>query len=287
MSEVKFIKGDDKVLNEVFYEIDTGGGGDCLFRSLSYVLYDTPTNHFKVRQRICKAPIPQELEPFYIKEEREKMCNLKEWGTHLEVMIAAKVYKRPIIVYKKGHNKGIGKLCESYHLIDDIKNKKIFKGVRKYLSGDYKKSTNRIYCIYLPDNNSNIDPIILYNIGNIHYRVLKSKKSIHFDSKVKSVRKTVKKSDRKSKRKTVRKSKRKTVRKSKRKSVRKTKRKSLKKSKRKSLKKSKRKSVRKTKRKSVRKTKRKTLKNKKIVRKSVRNSVRKTVRKSKRKSSKK
>jgi hypothetical protein len=175
----------DSLINSVFDEIDTGGGGDCLFKSLSYSLYDTPKNHAKVRQAICKAPIPKELEPFYIKSERKKMCNLTEWGTHLEIIIAAKLYKRPIIVYKKKHNTGIGSLCEGQKLIQDIKNKKAFKGVRRYLSDkEYKDSEKRIYCIYLPDNNTNAEPIILYNINDIHYRVLKPKKLVHFDSKI-------------------------------------------------------------------------------------------------------
>jgi hypothetical protein len=269
----------DPLINGPFNEIDAGGGGDCLFKSLSYALYGNPKDHFKVRQRICKAPIPEELKPFYIEKERKKMCNLTIWGTHLEVMIAAKIYNRPIIVYKSGHTTGIGSLCEGYAWIDDIKNNIAFKGVRKYLIGDkYKSSAKRIYCIYLPDNDTDKEPLILYNIGQVHYRVLKPKisrrspmnrkksKKVSINSRKTSrkIKKASRKTSRKSK-KVSRKSK-KVSRKSKKTSrkSKKTSRKS-KKASRKTSRKSK-KASRKTSRKSKkasRKTSRKSKKSKK------------------------
>ena len=181
------------------------------------------------------------------------MCNLTEWGTHLEVMIASKIYNRPIIVYKKDHDTGIGSLCEGYSSIDDIKNKKSFKGVRKYLVGeDYKNSAKRIYCIYLPelaplDNNTNADPIILYNIGQTHYRVLKPKKLIHFDSKLNHTKRKTSKS---LKRKTSKSPKRKTSKSPKRKTTKKPKRKTSKSPKRKTSKNPKRKTSKSPKRKN-------------------------------------
>jgi hypothetical protein len=199
----------DPLINNFFSEIDTGGGGDCLFRSLSYSLYKTPDKHFKVRQRICKAPIPQELEPFFIKSEREKMCKKGEWGTHLEVIFASKIYNKPIIVYKKKHDKGIGNLCEGYKSLDSIKNNLAFKGVRKYLFGkEYKDVAKRIYCIYLPNNNTDVEPILLYNLDNIHYKVLKPKKTRKsVKRKSKKTRKSVKRKSKKTRKSVKRKSK--------------------------------------------------------------------------------
>jgi hypothetical protein len=308
MGEIQLINNKysyDPLINDVFYEIDTGGGGDCLFRSLSYSLYGTPKYHFEVRQKVCKAKIPDELKPFYVEEERQQMCREGEWGTNNEVWIAAKLYKRPIIVYLKDHDTGISKLCPGYDKIDK------FKGVRKYLfDKKFSSSSVRIYCIYLPDENrkngvnvvdprqsenSNIEPILLYNLGQTHYRVLKPKdKIVHFGKK-KTVKKSLRKSSRKSKKsKKISRKNKKTVKKSvgksrKSRKTRKT-RKSIRKNRksrktRKSIRKSRktrktRKSIRKT-RKSIRKTRksiRKTRKTRKSVRKT--RKIRKNFRKS-------
>jgi hypothetical protein len=222
------LKLSDSLINNYFYEVDAGGGGDCLFRSLSYLLSGTPDHHDMVRLQICTYNLPEHIP--VVEDERKAMCELGVWGTDLEVMIAAVIANRPIIVYMRNRNTGIDQVaCAGSVHLNRILSGQIFRGVGKYLINPfYVPVAKRIYCIYLPDSNTDIEPLILYNIDQGHYRALKPKydliryamrskrKSIR---KRKSVRKSVRKS--KSKRKSVRKSKSKRKNKSKRKSLRK------------------------------------------------------------------
>ena len=106
-------------------------------------------------------------------EERKKMCNEGEWGTDIEINIAAIIADRPIIVYKRNHNNGISQLCHSYPHINRIVSGEVFSNVRKYLTDPfYNQVAQRIYCVYLPDSDTSAEPLLLYNIDQGHYRAL-------------------------------------------------------------------------------------------------------------------
>ena len=246
----------DKKISEVFEEIETGGGGSCLFYSLAYET--TGKNSLKearkLRQMICKYK-PEDLEPFVALASSEKsMCDDKSYGTTIEIHKAARLLNRPIIVFKEKRKQGIASedVCPGAHLIDMIKNSKMFKGVYKYLFKPYDKVQKNIYCLFLPEHDTDAEPILLYNIGDYHYRLLKPKKISKVSRKSRKSRKVSRKSSRKS-RKSSRKSRksRKSSRKS-RKSSRKSRRSSRKS--RRSSRKSSRKSRRSSK-KSSRKSK--------------------------------
>ena len=226
----------DKKISEVFDEIETGGGGSCLFYSLAYET--TGKNSLKearkLRQMICKYK-PEDLEPFVALASSEKsMCDDKSYGTTIEIQKAARLLNRPIIVFKEKRNNGIAAedVCPGAQFIDIIKNSKMFKGVYKYLFKPYNKVQKNIYCIFLPEDDTDAEPILLYNIGDYHYRLLKPKKPKSLSVRSKTSRKSRK--SRKASRKTSRKSRksRKTSRKTSRKSrkSRKTSRKTSRKS---------------------------------------------------------
>lgn len=221
----------DKLINKYFYEVDAGGGGDCLFRSLSYLLSGVPDHHDIVRLQICTYDLPESIAAFVDEDERKSMCQIGTWGTDLEIMIAAVIANRPIIVYKRDHDKGVSAACAASVHLDKILSGEIFKGVGKYLIDPfYVDVSKRIYCIYLPNANTDIEPLILYNIDQGHYRALKPKHNLlsrgyAMRYKRRSVRKSMRRSVRRSIRKCNSKAKRRSVRKSnskaKRRSVRK------------------------------------------------------------------
>jgi hypothetical protein len=253
----------DKQISKVFDIIETGGGGSCLFHVLAYHL---SKNHSlkearKIRKKICKYN-PEDLLPFTALAHGEKsMCDDSSYGTTIEIEKAARIYKRPIIVYKENRKTGIASdlVCPSQTRIDN------FEAVKKYLNPPFDKVLSRLYCIYLPKKNQNKEPIIIYNIGDYHYRVLKPKLN-------KKSRKTSSRKSRKSRKESSRKS-----RKSRKESSRKS-RKSRKVSSRKSRK-SRKESSRKS-RKSRKESSRKSRKSRKVSSRKSRKSRKESSRKS-------
>ena len=177
LSQSTCFKNSDELINNYFYEIDAGGGGDCLFRSLSYLLSGTPDHHDMVRLQICTFNLPPHVEETVDQEERKAMCNLGTWGTDLEIMIAAVIANRPIIVYMRNRQTGVDQIaCAGSSVLNRIVSGEIFSGVRKYLTDPfYREVSKRIYCIYLPDADTAIEPLIEYNIEQGHYRALLAK----------------------------------------------------------------------------------------------------------------
>ncbi len=210
---LKHIASSDKLISLAFDEYDAGGGGSCLFYCLAAELLSSNslTSARQIRKEICNYN-PNDLKDFVaIAEHEESMCDDKTYGTTIEIQKAARLYNRPIIVYKKNRNDGIASdlVCPGSQYISQIKSGKIFPSVSKYFNKKpYTDILPRLYCIYFPEKNTNNKPIIIYNIGDIHYRVLKDKfsKASRKSSKAprKSLRKSVRKSVRKS-RKSVRK----------------------------------------------------------------------------------
>ena len=211
----------DQLINDYFYEIDAGGGGNCLFRSLSYLLSDIPNNHDLIRLQICTYDLPEEVKDFIDQDERKAMCLDGTWGTDLEIQIASIISKKPIIVYKKDHLTGISGICSASSHIPRIVSGEIFTGVRKYLvEQPYSLINRRIYCIYLPVEDTADEPLILYNLDQNHYRALKPQFHIvaygmNTKRKTKSIRKSSKRKTKSIKRnKSIRKSSKTTKRKS-------------------------------------------------------------------------
>lgn len=60
-----------------------------------------------VRLQICTYELPESVATFVDEDERKAMCQAGTWGTDLEIMIAAIIANRSIIVYKRNHSGGI------------------------------------------------------------------------------------------------------------------------------------------------------------------------------------
>jgi hypothetical protein len=189
VSDKKLIQLSDNVsliknkllISKYFYEIDAGGGGNCLFYSLSYALFleGINRNYKQVRQDVCTLNVPQipDLEDFRTDDDKQKMCNDGEWGTNIELIKAAIFYKKPILVYKSDHDDGISKDCLGFKYIKGIIDGLYLLGVRPYFVDPYYKNVEKnIYCLYLPLENTNEKPLLIINYGQSHYRVLLSRK---------------------------------------------------------------------------------------------------------------
>jgi hypothetical protein len=236
------VNSTDKKIKHLFNEIETGGGGNCLFTSLAYAYAyadnsdsdnSDSDNIFdinliqkeakKIRQKICKYNPPDLVHFVSVGQGEKSMFHKTTYGTVIEIEKAARLYKRPIIVYKEGRKNGLASkdLCLGARYIKQIKDSKMFKGVTKYFIEPFKSVLPNMYCIFLPEKDTDNEPIIIYNIDDVHYRVLIEKTSRKSRKIRKSSRKSVRKT-RKSSRKSrkTRKSSRKSrkIRKSSRKS---------------------------------------------------------------------
>lgn len=190
------------IFDPFFNIIETGTGGDCLFYSLSYLLGGKKKNLQQattVRRAIVNYMYRPENDDFcrlndplimrragidpreytsiedMISMESDDMYKQHEWGTEYELFKAAKLYRRPIIVYSSDPVydvacSGASRLCPE--VIEAIKNGFIFKGIQKYLEPPYDQIEHHLLCIYLPNHNTDAKPFIIYNSGNIHYQAM-------------------------------------------------------------------------------------------------------------------
>lgn len=81
------------------------GDGNCLFRALSFRLFEDEELHSKIRSDITHMinENKQKFTPLLIQETSieahiRKMYKLGTWGTHLEIIAAATLYQLPIYV---------------------------------------------------------------------------------------------------------------------------------------------------------------------------------------------
>lgn len=99
--------------------------GNCLFRSISDQLYyDYGNNHGEVRSEVCDfmEMHKSDFQHFLVHDEDDDadvdaadfetyVRNMREsgdWGGNLELVAAARLYRRNIIVYSVGHALTIG-----------------------------------------------------------------------------------------------------------------------------------------------------------------------------------
>ena len=85
-----------------------GGDGNCLFRSLSFCLFDTEDYHSQLRlllarfenfnQKIFIHHLPQQLhsQESSVLEHTKHISNLGSWGTDLELLAAATYFQIPV-----------------------------------------------------------------------------------------------------------------------------------------------------------------------------------------------
>ena len=90
----------------LIYEVGTDG--NCMFRSVSFLIYGTEDLHMLVRDK-CMDYILQDKNYFkdYIDLDRfrdiDDYCEHKKndgiWGDHIELQAIAEIYNRPIEIY--------------------------------------------------------------------------------------------------------------------------------------------------------------------------------------------
>ncbi|KAK0093486.1 hypothetical protein PV326_013432 [Microctonus aethiopoides] len=93
-----------------FIEIDIVGDGNCLFRAISFFLYNTQDKHALVRQTIVEyitkvwnkmsREIKIEHEIFNVAEYRDKMSRLGFYGGACEIHAATFIYRKSFIVHQ-------------------------------------------------------------------------------------------------------------------------------------------------------------------------------------------
>lgn len=203
------------IFKPFFDIVETGGGGDCLFYTINYLLGGKKKNLEQatwIRRSIvsyqynpndddfCPLNDPNVLARAYLNPEEVasiedvismesgEMGRKKEWGTEYELMKAAKLFERPILVYT---NKpvlevqtcsGAWRLCPD--VIEEIRNGRIFRGVRKYLLPPYNQLEKYLLCIYLPNHDTSFDPFIIYNRDNVHYQAITDTQQTSAERKV-------------------------------------------------------------------------------------------------------
>ena len=179
----------DEEINAVFDVYDTGGKGDCLFYSLGFALHNqlyTPTEAFDLRQAICKTTdiiingVP--LQAFVVVNEVDgevDMCNQGTWGGDAEILKAAKIFNRPIIVYEQDRTAGLATdLVAEINKLEEIRAGTYCPRMQQYFTAPHFANVlSRMYTFYLPNISNESEPLLIFNIGDAHYRVLVPKGS--------------------------------------------------------------------------------------------------------------
>ena len=87
--------------------VEVGGGGDCLFYSLAYLIYGKSALHEQVRREIVECLTHEDDDVFRGRrgglvrktDYLNSMGQVGTWGTDLEIRVAARIYNRTINVY--------------------------------------------------------------------------------------------------------------------------------------------------------------------------------------------
>jgi len=113
-------KRDDKNSINVDYSINEWkkcecvGDGNCLFRSVSEIIFNSQDMHEKVRQDVVNHLIKNRMkyEEFILtakisfEEYISKMNTLKTWGDHIEIQAITEIYSRPVQILSEVKEKG-------------------------------------------------------------------------------------------------------------------------------------------------------------------------------------
>lgn len=180
----------DEEIDAVFDVYDTGGEGDCLFYSLGFALHNqlyTPEEAFNLRQAICKETALEingvPMQAFVAVNEVQgetDMCNQGTWGGDAEIMKAAKLFNRPIIVYEQNRTAGLaeGIVVPELAILPQIRAGTYCPRMQQYFTAPHFANVlNRMYTFHLPQGSNESEPLLILNIGGLHYRVLKPKDS--------------------------------------------------------------------------------------------------------------
>jgi hypothetical protein len=184
------VGSNDREINAVFDVYETGGLGDCLFYSLGYAIHDSvlsPDEVFQMRQEICQVNnvsingVP--VNAFIGTAAHEaNMCTAGVYGTETEILKAAKIFNRPIIVYEEHRNVGLAEaMIPEIARLQQIRAGAYCPEMQRYFTAPHFANVlNRMYTFYLPnDTNANdtnaSEPLLILYVGNMHYRVLRPK----------------------------------------------------------------------------------------------------------------
>jgi len=181
-------------MNNHFIGINNNGRGECLFYTLGMLLEnnDTFAKAMEIRNNIYDYQYKsqednifplnaQQIEFMRMGTEAEEQKSAKlmnqqgVYGTEYEIFKAAKLYNRPIVVYqdKPTHNYRQQCIFNNMNIFDRIRSGQIFRGVRRYLTPPIDNVMSYLVCIYLPNNNTNTIPLLIYNMGNNHFIMLR------------------------------------------------------------------------------------------------------------------
>ena len=187
---MSIVSSTDEEINAVFDVYDTGGEGDCLFYSLGFGLHNqlyTPEEAFNLRQAICKETALEingvPMQAFVVVAEvhgETDMCNQGTWGGDAEIMKAAKLFNRPIIVYEQNRTDGLaeGIVVPELAILPQIRAGTYCPRMQQYFTAPHFANVlNRMYTFHLPQESNESEPLLILNIGGLHYRILKPKGS--------------------------------------------------------------------------------------------------------------
>jgi hypothetical protein len=184
----------DLIIDDVFDVYETGGAGDCLFYSLGFATNDNTVvdaeQAHSLRLIICKN---HEIEinglnveenwsndvggeTYVINSESRdgSMCKQGEWGSEIEIIKAARILNRPIILYKKDYVAGMNvNLLREPGKLETIKNGSFCPQMQKYfIDGEFGEVRSRMVSYFLPEKSVNDEPILILNKAQAHYQVL-------------------------------------------------------------------------------------------------------------------
>ncbi len=87
------------------------GDGNCLFRSISFILFGTEANHTQVRSVLVKfvemnnSYFKPYCFPSTVKSHTNKMKNNCVWGTHVEIFALSMYFNKPVfVILDKGYS---------------------------------------------------------------------------------------------------------------------------------------------------------------------------------------